>query len=168
QREPVASREAEDGRAGAHKETDSAALHLLRRLRPGLNGGNRIGRGKCIFQTYLQRLLETVAFAIMAFCSALARLSVRLSDHRVFLRGIPINIHVNCSGVLWLIENGRREGPHLLAGSGRRAVGIQESRGSLLLGCSSPGKRRNTDASQSNYSRQGKGLRDPERSPRNP
>jgi hypothetical protein len=65
-------------------------LHLSRRLSSGLNGGDRIGRGKGIFQTYFQRLLETVAFAIIALGSAPARLSVR--GHRFFLRGVPINI----------------------------------------------------------------------------
>jgi hypothetical protein len=67
-------------------------LHLSRRLNCGLNGGKGIGRGKGIFQTYFQRLLETVAFAIIALYSALARLSVRLSSHRRFLRSVPTNI----------------------------------------------------------------------------
>src|SRR5262249_29013868 len=39
----------------------------------GLNGGNRIGCGKGILQTYFQRFLEAIAFStIIALCSALA------------------------------------------------------------------------------------------------
>jgi len=50
-----------------------------------LNSSNRVGRGKGIFQTYFQRLLETVALkVVIALRSALAPLSVLLDGHRFF------------------------------------------------------------------------------------
>src|SRR6266516_1809926 len=64
-------------------------------------------------------------------------------------RGGPLIHGVRHHDVRSLAGNGRREGRRPLAGSERRAVGIQGLRGSRLLGCSSPGRHRSADASQS-------------------
>src|SRR5438445_4397746 len=65
--------------------------------------------------------------------------------------------HVRHRGARSLAENGRREDPRPLAGSGRRAIGIEGSRGSRLLDCSTSlhrggrnrGKHRSADAPHS-------------------
>jgi hypothetical protein len=75
--------------AAARKAWREARLNaqIQSRRSSGLNGGNRIGCGKGILQTYFQRFLEAIAFTtIIALCSALAefQFSVLLDGHYFF------------------------------------------------------------------------------------